>query len=67
MGETKGSARRIVGWATGDRKVEAEGKVEQEAGEKPDDEDIVEDVKEDVKREHGDFGRAGERLETTDQ
>ncbi len=29
MGERMGRAKEVVGWATGDREVEAEGRVEQ--------------------------------------
>jgi uncharacterized protein YjbJ (UPF0337 family) len=56
MGETKGSAKKGVGWLTGDRQVEAEGRVEEQTGEPPNDDAVVEDVKEQVKAAHGDYG-----------
>ena len=49
----KGRVEEAVGWATGDRRVEAKGKVEEETGESPGD-DTVEDVEDDVREDHGD-------------
>jgi uncharacterized protein YjbJ (UPF0337 family) len=49
----KGKVEEAVGWATGDRRVEAKGKVEEETGESPD-EETVEDVEDDVREDHGD-------------
>jgi len=43
MGEKLGRAKEVVGWATGDREVEAEGRVQQRVA---DDQEISgEDVK----------------------
>lgn len=67
MGETKGAAREAVGWVTGDRQVEAEGRLERERGEVPDDERTVADAESQVKREHGDLGPAGEPAHGTDR
>ena len=61
MADTKASAKKGVGWLTGDRRVEAEGRVQEETGEAPADDQQVEEQKEQVKAEHGDFGTAGER------
>jgi uncharacterized protein YjbJ (UPF0337 family) len=50
----KGKVEEAVGWATGDREVEAKGKVEAETGDEPD-EETVEEVEDDVREEHGDI------------
>ena len=44
----KAKAKEAVGWATGDRSVEAEGKAETEEAE-------VEEVTEQVREDHGDI------------
>jgi uncharacterized protein YjbJ (UPF0337 family) len=65
--ERKGTAKRAVGWLTGDRQVEAEGRLEEAGGEAPESEAVVEDATVDVKREHGDYGRTDEPVESTDR
>ena len=50
----KGKVEEAVGWATGDREVEAKGKVEAETGDEPD-EETVEEVEDEVREEHGDI------------
>jgi uncharacterized protein YjbJ (UPF0337 family) len=50
----KGKVEEAVGWATGDREVEAKGKVEAETGDEPD-EETVDEVEDDVREEHGDI------------
>ena len=49
----KGKVEEAVGWATGDRRVEAKGKAEEETGETPDDA-TLEDVEDEVREAHGD-------------
>ena len=44
-----GKAKEVVGWATGDREVEAEGRAEGEGS-------STEEVVEEVRVEHGDKG-----------
>ena len=51
--ETVGKVKEEVGWATGDREVEAEGKAEETRGDDPAPGE-VEAEKEEVRREHGD-------------
>jgi len=65
MAQAKGSARRLLGWLTGDRGVEAAGAVE-EQGAKPT-EAAVEDTKVAVKQDHGDYGRTGEPVDGADR
>jgi uncharacterized protein YjbJ (UPF0337 family) len=50
----KGKVEEAVGWATGDREVEAKGKVEAETGDEPD-EETVDEVEDEVREEHGDI------------
>ncbi|MGI8686053.1 MAG: CsbD family protein [Acidimicrobiales bacterium] len=50
----KGKVTEATGWATGDREVEAKGKVEAETGDEPDDE-TVDEVEDEVREEHGDI------------
>ena len=49
----KGKVEEAVGWAAGDRRVEAKGKVEEETGQ-PADENAVEEAEDDVRAQHGD-------------
>ena len=49
----KGKVEEAVGWAAGDREVEAKGKVEEETGHRPDPE-TLEEAEDEVKAEHGD-------------
>lgn len=59
MSEAKGKAKEAVGWVTGDREVEAEGRAEERADDPVDladtrsDETVAEE-KERVREEHGD-------------
>ena len=46
-----GKVKEVVGWATGDREVEAEGRAEGE-------DEATEEVVEEVRVEHGDKGLA---------
>ena len=60
MGDTIGKITEVAGRVTGDREVEAKGRVEQEASDSamPADEvteDAVEDETKDVRREHHDI------------
>ncbi|HVE93660.1 MAG TPA: hypothetical protein VNB24_01980 [Acidimicrobiales bacterium] len=55
MAKKTGTFNRLIGWATGDRRAEAEGKVQEETGHKPD-EDEVSAKEHEVRAEHGDFG-----------
>ena len=50
----KGRVKEAVGWATGDRRVEAEGLVEAEHGHHPDDAELSE-AEHDVRAAHGDI------------
>ena len=60
MGEQSGKAKEVVGWVTGDRKVEAEGLVEQDVAD-PDEAvdeatgEAVADKTLEVRREHGEY------------
>jgi uncharacterized protein YjbJ (UPF0337 family) len=59
VGEAKAKVKEAVGWATGDRKVEAEGRVEQHAADTTDPtteptDEAVEEEREEVREEHGD-------------
>ena len=49
----KGRVEEAVGWAAGDRRVEAKGKVEEETGREPD-EVALEEAEDEVRAEHGD-------------
>ena len=55
--KTKGKAKEVVGWATGDRRVEAEGRVEQKVADSPADvtEKAVDEETDAVREEHGEF------------
>lgn len=60
MGERAAKAKEVIGWATGDRKVEAEGRVEAAAAESPDPsaEATEQDVQAEldhVREEHGEY------------
>lgn len=48
---TVGKVKEAVGWATGDRTVEAEGRVDASEDEEP---GAVQEATEEVRREHGD-------------
>ena len=58
MSKRIGKAKEVVGWATGDREVEAKGRVEQEVAD-PDrlevavDEETLAGEQEEVRREYG--------------
>lgn len=49
----KGTIKNLLGWATGDRRVEAEGAAEERLGAPPSEEE-VERTEKAVKRNHGD-------------
>ncbi|MFP5378040.1 MAG: hypothetical protein ACLGIO_14820 [Acidimicrobiia bacterium] len=49
----KGKVEEAVGWATGDREVEARGRVEEATG-RPAGDDEVEQAEEEVREDHGD-------------
>lgn len=51
--EAKGRIEEAVGWATGDRRVEAEGRATREEGSEPSDPE-VESVEDEVRADHGD-------------
>ncbi|HET9444018.1 MAG TPA: hypothetical protein VFO65_11885 [Acidimicrobiales bacterium] len=55
--EAVGGVKEAVGWATGDRRVEAEGEVEMEeaAVDDPAGVEDVEEAEERVRRDHGDI------------
>jgi len=55
MTKKTGTLNRLIGWATGDRRAEAEGKIKEETGRQPD-ADEVHKVEDEVRAEHGDFG-----------
>jgi uncharacterized protein YjbJ (UPF0337 family) len=60
VSEHTGKVKEVVGWATGDREVEAEGRVEQEVAdpdEAPDEvtDESVADKTFEVRREHGEY------------
>jgi uncharacterized protein YjbJ (UPF0337 family) len=60
MGKHTGKAKEVVGWATGDREVEAKGRVEQHVADPEDDAEgvtpaAVADETLDVRREHGEY------------
>ncbi len=59
MSETKGKVKQIAGFVTGDRKVEAAGRVEQQAADADSpveevDETRIADEEQEVRQEHGD-------------
>ncbi len=49
----KGKVEEAVGWATGDRRTEAKGRVEEKTGDSPD-ESTIEDAEDEVREDHGD-------------
>ncbi|HUR78099.1 MAG TPA: hypothetical protein VMZ22_09140 [Acidimicrobiales bacterium] len=53
--QLKGKVLRNLSVATGDREGEARGKVEEESGQAPDDQELR-SATEDVKEEHHDYG-----------
>jgi uncharacterized protein YjbJ (UPF0337 family) len=60
LGKRTGKAKEVVGWATGDREVEATGRVEQQVADPDDDAEevtpaAVADETLDVRREHGEY------------
>lgn len=55
MAKKTGTLNRLIGWATGDRRAEAEGKAQEETGRKPDEDELAAKEHE-VRAEHGDFG-----------
>ena len=57
MAELKGKLKQTVGWATGDRRVEAEGRVES-AGDDATDDATVDQAEEEVRRDEGDIESA---------
>jgi uncharacterized protein YjbJ (UPF0337 family) len=50
-----GTLNRLIGWATGDRRAEAEGKAQERTGHKPDEAEVKR-TEDEVRAEHGDFG-----------
>ena len=50
----KGKVEEAAGWAAGDRRVEAKGKVEAEDGHQPAGEEL-EEAEDEVREEHGDI------------
>ena len=52
--KAKGKIKEVLGWATGDRRVEAEGRVEKRAGD-ADDDGQMEKAERQVRREEGDI------------
>ncbi len=52
MGETVGHIKKVLGNVTEDREVEAEGRAEEQQGDKPD-HDTVEAVEDDVQEARG--------------
>ena len=50
----KGKVEEAVGWATGDREVEARGRVEEATG-RPAGDDEVEQAEEEVREDHGEI------------
>lgn len=52
--DAKGKVKEVVGWATGDRRVQAEGRVEAAKGDS-DDEEQVDDAEHEVRAEEGDI------------
>jgi uncharacterized protein YjbJ (UPF0337 family) len=53
MGEKTGKAKEVAGWVTGDRQVEAEGRVEQ--GDQEPSEEATERETKRVRDEHGEY------------
>lgn len=51
MGERSGRTKEVLGWATGDREVEAEGRVEEDPAATVTDE-AVDDEEKDVRRDY---------------
>lgn len=59
MSKTTGKAKAVVGWATGDRDVEAKGRAEERAADPADPTDevtgeTVAEEREQVREDHGD-------------
>jgi hypothetical protein len=52
MGDAKGKAKELAGWLTADRRVEAEGRAEQESDGAPRD-DHVEEKSAEVREQYG--------------
>jgi uncharacterized protein YjbJ (UPF0337 family) len=52
MDDVKGKVKEAVGWATGDRDVEAKGRAEQDSGGAPSPES-VDDKKQELREEYG--------------
>jgi len=60
MGERSGRAKEVLGWATGDREVEAEGRVEEAVSDPSDPitevtDDAVETKQDHVRRDYEEF------------
>ena len=58
MAGTKGKIKEVLGWATGDRRVQAEGRAEKLAGEAAD-KDTVKKTERKVRKEEGDTASRG--------
>jgi uncharacterized protein YjbJ (UPF0337 family) len=58
MDELKGKAKEKLGWATGDRRVAAEGRVEAADGDAAD-EEKVDEAERQVRTEEGDISSTG--------
>lgn len=54
MGERSGRSKEVLGWATGDREVEAEGRVEEDTATEAT-EQAVEDEERNVRRDYEEF------------
>ncbi len=54
MGETAGHIKKVLGNITEDREVEAEGRAEEQQGQKPSDE-TVEEMEDDVQEARGEI------------
>jgi uncharacterized protein YjbJ (UPF0337 family) len=52
MADTKGKTKEALGWLTGDRRVEAEGRAEQEADGEPSEEQVERNTTE-VRTQYG--------------
>jgi uncharacterized protein YjbJ (UPF0337 family) len=53
MADAKGKIKETVGWVTGDREVQAKGRVESAGGDSSNDAE-VEQAEQDVRRDEGD-------------
>jgi len=58
MAKATGKVKEVVGWATGDRRVEAEGVVEAQTGHAPD-EGEADEAEHEVRVAHGDVAVPG--------